>query len=172
MSLEQIWAGWRSEYVSSAGAADAEGSEVSGEGCVFCRLAAAGEPDQANGILWRGEHSLAVLNLYPYTNGHVLLLPLRHAERLGDLEAGESAELWTAVLASVEAIECAYKPDGVNLGANLGRAAGAGIPAHVHLHALPRWSGDTNFMTTVAGARVMPEPLSESWQRLHTVWPA
>ena len=111
------------------------------------------------------------MNAYPYASGHVLVLPLRHTGSLAELTAEESAELWSATQASVAAIEAAYEPDALNMGANLGRAAGAGLPSHVHLHVLPRWSGDTNFMTAVAGTRVMPETLQLSWKRLTDAWP-
>ncbi len=122
-------------------------------------------------MVWRGAWSFVVLNAYPYASGHVLVLPLRHVGALSDLTDQESAEVWSATQDSVAAIERAYDPDGLNLGANLGRAAGAGIPSHVHLHVLPRWSGDTNFMTTVAGTRVMPETLQVAWQKLTEAWP-
>jgi ATP adenylyltransferase len=98
-------------------------------------------------------------------------MPVRHVSDLADLTAEDSVLLWNAVRAAVTAISIAYKPDGINMGANLGRAAGAGIPRHVHMHVLPRWAGDTNFMTSVAGVRVMPESLPESWRRLNEAWP-
>ena len=98
-------------------------------------------------------------------------MPLRHAATLGGLTELEAAEVWAATRRAITAIEGAYTPDGLNMGANLGRAAGAGIPAHVHLHVLPRWSGDTNFMTTVGGTRVMPETLEAAWKKLHEAWP-
>ncbi len=139
--------------------------------CVFCRLAASGPPSEDNLVVWRGETTFVVLNAYPYASGHVLVLPLRHVASLTDLTAEESAALWAATQSAVEAIETAYEPDGLNMGANLGREAGAGLPSHVHLHVLPRWSGDTNFMTTVAETRVMPETLQLSWKRLTDAWP-
>ena len=138
--------------------------------CVFCRLAASGPPSEDNLVVWRGEATFVVLNAYPYASGHVLVLPLRHAGALADLTGAEATELWAATQAAVGAIEAAYEPDGINMGANLGRAAGAGLPSHVHLHVLPRWSGDTNFMTTVAETRVMPETLQLSWKRLTDAW--
>lgn len=169
MGLEQIWAGWRREYVTSV--VDAGLEHTGDETCVFCRILELGEPDADNGIVWRDELSFAVLNAYPYASGHLLVMPVRHVSELADLTADESAGLWRATLSSVAAINSAYGPDGINMGANLGRAAGAGIPRHVHLHVLPRWVGDTNFMTSVAGVRVMPESLPESWRRLHEAWP-
>lgn len=167
MSLEQLWAGWRQDYVSDATKAERAGGH---DGCVFCRLADSGPPSVDNGVVWRGAEAFAVLNAYPYASGHLLVLPLRHLSALGELDHGESSALWSASVAAVGALERAYHPDGVNMGANLGRAAGAGIPAHLHLHVLPRWSGDTNFMTSVAGVRVMPESLRDSWAKVHQAW--
>ena len=172
MSLEQLWAGWRRDYIVQATARERAGGVAQGEDdCVFCRLAASGPPSEDNLVVWRGERTFVVMNAYPYASGHVLVLPLRHTGALDDLTADESAELWAATQASVKAIEAAYEPDALNMGANLGRAAGAGLPSHVHLHVLPRWSGDTNFMTAVAGTRVMPETLQLSWKRLTDAWP-
>jgi len=111
------------------------------------------------------------MNAYPYASGHLLVMPARHIGELEALTAEESAELWHATRCAAAAIDAAYDPDGINMGANLGRAAGAGIPAHLHLHVVPRWSGDTNFMTSVAGVRVMPEPLPSGWRRLTDAWP-
>ena len=170
MSLEQLWAGWRLEYVQSASAAERLGAD-DGSGCVFCRIVASGPPSAENGIVWRDALRLAVLNLSPYASGHLLVMPVRHVAGLHELTPEESVSLWEATRTALAAIADAYDPDGLNMGGNLGRAAGAGIPGHVHLHALPRWSGDTNFMTTVAGVRVMPESLTESWRRLHGAWP-
>jgi len=113
-----------------------------------------------------------VLNAYPYTSGHLMVLPNRHVGDLEALEPGEAAELWDGVRRAVVAIKAAYRPGGINVGANLGRPAGAGIPGHLHFHALPRWDGDTNFMTTVAEVRVLPEPLDETWAKLREAWPA
>jgi ATP adenylyltransferase len=172
MSLDNLWAGWRSEYIVEATARErAGGLEHEAPQCVFCRLAASGPPSEDNLVVWRGAETFVVMNAYPYTSGHVLVMPLRHTDSLVGLSDTESAELWSATRAAVASIESAYEPDGVNMGANLGRAAGAGLPSHVHLHALPRWSGDTNFMTSVAHTRVMPETLQLSWKRLSDAWP-
>ena len=119
-----------------------------------------------------GTTTYAVLNAYPYASGHLMVVPIRHVGSLGGLTDEEGAELWSALRRSVAALEAALGPEGINLGANLGRAAGAGIPRHLHLHAVPRWLGDTNFMTAVAGTRVLPETLAVTWQRLHEAWPA
>ncbi len=173
MSLERLWAGWRSTYVSSASVA---GRDVAGQiQCVFCAIAERLESGSASEeelyVVWTGETCMVVLNLYPYASGHLLVMPRRHAGSLQDLSPAESTELWKASLDALSALERSYGPDGLNLGANLGRAAGAGLPDHVHLHALPRWVGDTNFMTAVAEVRVMPETLPESWKRLRAAWP-
>jgi ATP adenylyltransferase len=169
VTLEQLWAGWRHEYVARAGAAEKAGTD---DACVFCRIVDSGPPSADNGVVWRGPLTLAVLNAYPYASGHLLVIPLRHVSTLEDMSPEESADLWETTRRAAAALAAAYDPDGLNVGANLGRAAGAGIPRHLHLHVLPRWSGDTNFMTTVAGVRVMPESLPESWRQLHAAWPS
>jgi diadenosine tetraphosphate (Ap4A) HIT family hydrolase len=168
VSFENLWAGWRLAYVSAATQAERRGDD--GE-CVFCAIAASGPPSPENLVVWRGDLAFAVLNAYPYASGHLLVMPMRHVADLDDLSAEERSALWATTEAAIGAITVAYRPDGINMGANLGRAAGAGIPGHLHIHVVPRWSGDTNFMTTVAGVRVMPESLADSWARLHAVWP-
>jgi diadenosine tetraphosphate (Ap4A) HIT family hydrolase len=141
------------------------------EGCVFCAMWTSDEPDQSTYVLWRGSRVFAVLNAYPYASGHLMVMPGRHVGALEDLTDEERSELWRGVEDAVAAVKAAYRPDGLNLGANLGRAAGAGFPRHLHLHVVPRWSGDTNFMTSVAEARVLPEALPVSWTRLREAWP-
>jgi ATP adenylyltransferase len=165
MPLQRLWAGWRADYVGSAG------QEVdAGDGCVFCRLVAAAD-DAAALVLERGERTITVMNLYPYGSGHLMTAPVRHVGSIEDLDVDEARALTDAQIRAVRAIRAAYAPDGVNLGANLGRAAGAGIPGHLHVHVLPRWSGDTNFMTTVAEARVLPESLRTGYDKLRAAWP-
>ena len=115
---------------------------------------------------------LALLNAYPYTSGHLMVMPTRHVGELEALTAEESGAMWAGLSAAVRAIKASYRPDGLNVGANLGRAAGAGVPGHFHIHVLPRWNGDTSFMTTVADARVLPETLSFSASKLRAAWPA
>ncbi len=172
MSLDHLWAGWRREYIVEATARERAGELVDDEaGCVFCRLASSGPPSEDNLVVWRGELTFVVMNAYPYASGHVLVLPLRHVASLDECTDDESSELWSATRRAVAALGAAYEPDGLNMGANLGRAAGAGIPGHVHLHVLPRWSGDTNFMTSVAETRVLPETLPLSWKRVTDAWP-
>jgi len=178
VSLDRLWAGWRTAYVSGPGADPHDRGSTSPERsaddpgqCVFCRIAASGPPSVANGVLWCGRSVLVVLNAFPYASGHLMAVPVRHVGSLGDLADDEAAELWSAARAGVAALEAAYAPEGINLGANLGEAAGAGIPRHLHLHAVPRWRGDTNFMTAVADTRVLPETLASSWERLTAAWP-
>ena len=166
MTLERLWAGWRTEYVSATGA---EGP--ADDGCVFCRILDSGEPDEATHVVRRTDRAVAILNAFPYTSGHLMVMPVRHVGEIEDLDADEGAAVWSLVGESVRALKAAYGPDGLNVGANLGRAAGAGVPGHLHLHVLPRWSGDTNFMTSVAEARVMPETLEASAAKLRAAWP-
>ena len=181
MTLDHLWAVWRGEYVAGTGTDSRpdhedgprrEDAPGSGGPCVFCRIADSGPPSEENGVLWRGARTFAVLNAYPYASGHLMVLPMRHVGSLGEVTDDEGSELWSALRQGVAALETAYHPEGVNLGANLGQAAGAGIPRHLHLHAVPRWLGDTNFMTSVAGTRVLPESLPVTWQRLTAAWPA
>jgi ATP adenylyltransferase len=177
MTFDHLWAGWRSEYVASvpnASGTNDGGLEVGDRDdpteCVFCRILADPAGDREKGVVAGTNLSVALLNAYPYASGHLLVMPRRHLHGLGDLTAEESGDLWSVALEGAEAIGRAYSPDGLNLGANLGRAAGAGIPRHLHLHLVPRWTGDTNFMTAVAAVRVLPEPLPRSWEKLHDAW--
>ena len=169
MALERLWAGWRSDYLSAV--TDAPPDPPGGEGCVFCRILASGEADEDTYVLWRGRTSFAVLNAFPYASGHLLVMPSRHVADLEALEGDEGAELWEAVRTGVLAVKGAYRPDGVNVGANLGRAAGAGVPGHLHLHVVPRWAADSNFVTSIAEARVLPEALGTTYERLRAGWP-
>jgi ATP adenylyltransferase len=166
-SLDRLWAGWRTAYVERA----AGGRED--DACVLCALLSGGLPDQEGHVLWRHPAGLAaaILNAYPYTSGHLMVMPARHVGELEELDPGEAQAVWIGVNEAVRAVKAAYHPDGLNLGANLGRSAGAGIPGHFHLHVLPRWQGDTNFMTSVADTRVLPEALSASAARLRAAWP-
>jgi diadenosine tetraphosphate (Ap4A) HIT family hydrolase len=166
-SMDRLWAGWRSGYVAAAG-----NGALAGEGSVFTRILATGLPDEETRVVWRGELVFAILNAYPYTSGHVLVMPYREAADLEDLTPAESDALWAGTRAAVAAVKAAYRPQGVNVGINLGEAAGAGIPAHLHVHVLPRWQADSNFMTSVAEVRVLPEPLGDTWAKLRAAWPA
>ncbi len=167
--LGRLWAGWRADYVRSVSAADTDANESSSP---FEAIGRGELPDDETFVVWRGEHTFAVLNAYPYTTGHLLVVPYVAAAAPDDLNDATWAELWQAVRLAVRALQTAYNPDGVNVGLNLGRAAGAGVVGHIHIHCLPRWAGDTNFMTTVGGTRVLPETLGDTWRKLRDAWPA
>ena len=169
MSLDHLWAGWRSEYIARAAAGATD--RPAGQECVMCRLVSAPVDDPEAHVVWRGPGVTAALNAYPYTSGHLMVMPERHVGDLEALTADEAGGLWSAVTAAVVAVKAAYTPDGVNAGLNLGRAAGAGVPGHLHVHVLPRWAADTNFMTSVAEARVLQEALGVSWQKLRASLP-
>lgn len=156
--MDVLWAGWRSAYMS-----EVQGG-VEAEDCLFCELPSGRDEDRY--IVERGEKAYSVLNLYPYTSGHLLITPYRHVSSPGDLDAGEQDELWRLLARMQAAIEAVLDPHGYNLGVNQGRAGGAGVPGHFHLHVVPRWSGDANFMTATANARILPEPLEDTWARL------
>ena len=131
-----------------------------------------GLDDSETFIVHRGETCFVLLNAYPYTSGHMMVLPRRAVATLDGLDAAEHEELWATVRDAVAAVESAFSPGGVNVGLNLGPAAGAGVPGHLPVHVVPRWSGDTNFTTTTADLRVLPEALGDSWRRLREAWPA
>ena len=167
--LEHLWAGWRQAYIK--GETSPQSLVESPEGLsIFSAIEQSGLPDEETLIIYRGETCFALLNVYPYTTGHTMIIPLREVEALTDLTTQEYEELWQLVKKTVQSLEVAYNPDGINVGLNQGKAAGAGIPEHLHVHCLPRWSGDTNFSTTVAGARVLPESLTDTWTRLREAW--
>ena len=170
--LDRLWAGWRSEFI--AGSVEADRRDGPGRSCVFCDILASGLSDEETHIVWRHPSGLvvAMLNAYPYTSGHLMAMPTRHVADMEDLSEDESTDLWATMAASVRALKQAYQPEGLNVGANLGRAAGAGVPGHFHMHVLGRWAGDTTFMTAVANARVLPEPLSDSAAKVRAAWPA
>ena len=160
MPLERFSAAWREAYVEGVSSDAARAG-----GCVFCRLAheAVGE---ATGVLARGTHGYVVLNAFPYGSGHVLVLPLRHVAGLVDLRDEEYLEFSLTIRRTARALDGAYGAEGMNVGMNLGVAAGAGIPKHLHAHVLPRWNGDTNFMTTIGEVRVLPESLVSTWNKV------
>lgn len=166
MALERFAAAWREAYVTQATEDERRGA---GEGCVFCRLASL-DPGADTGVVARDELTYTCLNAYPYGSGHLLVLPRAHHSGLADLSDELADALFAAVRRAAGALERAYGPDGLNVGFNLGRAAGAGIPAHLHAHVLPRWSGDTNFMTSIAETRVLPESLASTWAKVSAVY--
>jgi len=171
--VEHLWSGWRSAYVAGD-AVDARSSFDSGAGTssVFTQLLQSGLTDEETHIVHRGPTCFAIMNAFPYTNGHLMVLPYREVPDLLDLDAAETAELWSTVTLAVEAVRHAFRPDGVNVGLNLGRASGGSVPTHVHVHVVPRWMGDTNFMTSVANTQTIPESLPVSARKVREAWPA
>ncbi|MDX6643914.1 MAG: adenylyltransferase [Solirubrobacteraceae bacterium] len=155
MSEERLWAPWRLEYIK--GPKDEE--------CIFCTGPAA-EDDPAKYIVQRGEHCFAILNAFPYNNGHLMISPYRHVPSIEQLDPPTLTELMTMAQASMGALRQAYAPEGFNLGINQGRIAGAGMEHHVHLHVVPRWNGDTNFMPVIGDTRVLPQSLDDSYRDL------
>ncbi len=173
---EQLWAPWRLAYVS--GAADEEARQApkrpaaeldwlpgADESCFLCR-AVADSDDRGNLLVERAEHSLVVLNRFPYNNGHLLVAPRLHKGRPDELDQGESLELQQLITTYIARIERLMKAEGFNVGLNLGRVAGAGLPGHLHWHIVPRWQGDTNFMPALADLRVIPQALDALWEML------
>jgi ATP adenylyltransferase len=166
MSLDRLWAGWRTEYIE-----DVANQETRGEqgDCIMCRLSVLEERDEQ--VIVRDQWSYAVLNAYPYCSGHLMVVPIRHVGELDELTDAELASLTAMMRDATTAVRDAYSADGINVGMNLGRAAGAGVPGHLHVHVVPRWFGDTNFMTAVAHTRVLPESLATTWKKLRAAWP-
>ena len=158
--MRQLCAPWRLEYVQAA-------DDV--EGCIFCRAAESADDDGL--FVHRGERAFVLLNRYPYASGHLMIAPLRHEGDFAELSAEEAVEIHHLAGAALGALAESMRPQGYNLGWNLGRIAGAGILDHVHLHVVPRWAGDTNFMPVLADAKVLPEALAETRAKLAAAWP-
>lgn len=165
--MQRLWAGWRREYVTGL----TEPAQRS-EGKTLFEQVLACDDDLAAGVIYRGELASVILNAYPYGSGHVMAIPNRGVGRLAELTKEERSELWDTVDKAVLIVETEYEPHGINVGLNQGRAAGAGIPEHLHVHILPRWSSDTNFMTSIAETRVLSEDLLTSCKRLRKAWTA
>ncbi len=157
--MEFLWSPWRYQYIQA---------NPQQKGCVFCQLAKdrGPEADEANYIVHRGQHNFVVLNLYPYTSGHVLIVPYAHIALISEADKSITDEMMDLAKQMQRVIGIEYRPSGYNLGMNLGRAAGAGVAGHFHLHLVPRWVGDTNFMTTLGEVRVLPEALADTYRRL------
>jgi ATP adenylyltransferase len=154
----RIWAPWRLAYVKDA-------SKDIEEECIFCSKPGA-DDDEANLIVHRGEHCFVLLNLFPYTNGHLMVAPYEHIARIQDLDAPTVAEMMALAQRAMTRLEEVYEPHGYNVGFNQGRVAGAGFEHHIHLHVVPRWGGDTNFMPVIADTKVMPQTLEQSYEAL------
>jgi ATP adenylyltransferase len=162
VALDRLSAAWREQYVQDATASERIGSEVE---CVFCDLLPDGV-SESSGIIMVTPFSFSIVNAFPYGSGHVLVLPRRHIQSLEELSEEEAVDYFALLRRTVVLLKETYGPDGLNVGFNLGRAAGAGIPQHLHGHIVPRWNGDTNFMTTLGETRVLPESLASSWSKI------
>jgi ATP adenylyltransferase len=161
--MRRLFSPWRKAYITRDKAAE------KAKGCVFCRALESGDGPQ-NLILFRGQRSFVIVNRFPYTSGHLMVLPFDHVAKLDQVDQQTRAEMMELVMTVTQVLSRVYKPEGFNVGANLGAAAGAGIEEHLHLHVLPRWVGDTNFISTVGETRVLPEALEETWQRVKDAW--
>ena len=165
--MDRLWAPWRSAYINGVSKPKEEGKKM----CVFCE-ALQSEDDKAHYVVARSQYTFVIMNLYPYNNGHMLIIPNRHVSKPEMLNADELHELMDNVTKACAVLEKVYHPHGINVGANIGGAAGAGIADHMHFHVLPRWNADANFMTTIGDSRVIPESLEESWKKIRDAWNA
>lgn len=181
--MDILWTPWRFAYVTSADGAPRPGIPArlnafpGDKGCVFCNLIASvdyaiehgmsrDEAEAAGGLVLRGKTCFLCLNAFPYTSGHVMVMPYAHLDRIAKMSVESAHEMMDLAQQTERALEKLYRPHGFNFGLNLGQAAGAGVAGHLHMHAMPRWIGDTNFMTTVGETRVLPEDLETTWKRL------
>ena len=158
--MQHLWTPWRMKYIQE---------KIDEKECVFCQAHTACE-DESNFIVHRGENVFVMLNLYPYTTGHLLILPYLHESTLEALNRETQVEIMELVTKSLEILRSEYQPGGFNVGVNLGEAAGAGIPEHVHWHVVPRWPSDTNFLSSVGETRIIPEDLTSTYDRVFKAW--
>ena len=157
--MKHLWSPWRMSYIESH----------KQDGCVFCQ-ALEQEDGPENLIVTRGKTSFVILNRYPYTSGHIMVLPYVHAPTLDELKAETRAEMIELVSKGTQVLQSIYKPEGFNVGINIGEAAGAGIEEHIHMHIVPRWMGDTNFMSAVGETRMLPEDIKDTYNRVKAAW--
>jgi len=166
--LENLWAGWRKEYLSlnNSGNHSDDSEKTLFEGIDQSQL-----PDEETFVIEKRKLTMVLLNVYPYTSGHLLVVPRRPVETLAGLSSEEHDSLWKMVTDATTTLQKVFSPEGINVGLNQGEAAGAGVPDHLHVHVVPRWSGDTNFTTVTANTRVIPEALIDTWTRISETWP-
>jgi len=157
--MDYLWTPWRYAYITAAGK-----DEGRPDGCIFCELPKL--PDEQAKIVYRGKVCYVILNSFPYTSGHVMIVPFAHLDQLQKLPESAAQEMMALSQKMESVLRRVYTPDGINLGMNIGRAAGAGVTGHIHMHVLPRWVGDTNFMTVAGESRVLPEALEETYARI------
>ncbi len=164
--MDYLWSPWRAKHIEKMTAKEKDASDQ--EKSLFERLEASGD-DEANLILWRGKQVFVIMNLYPYNNGHLMIIPYRRVADFDDLAADEQFEVAQTMASCIRWLREALSPEGFNIGMNLGAAAGAGVPDHLHVHVVPRWAGDTNFMPTIAETKVLPEDLYTTYRRIRKV---
>jgi len=158
--MKHLWSPWRKAYVQN---------HKKEEGCIFCNRV--GQADSSeNLIVFRGDRAFVILNRFPYNNGHLMIAPYAHQPSLELLDAEARAEMMELAARAIEVLRALYRPEGFNLGVNIGEVAGAGVAGHVHLHVVPRWAGDTNFMSALGETRVLPEALEETWEKVRQGW--
>ena len=163
--LERIWNGWRADYVVHG-----QGAQKKSDQSVFTQILNSDLSDEQCYIVHRGEKVFAIMNAFPYTSGHLLVVPYREVAELEDLTQDETSELWATVTDAVKVLKSVYKPEAMNVGINLGAAAGGSIAQHLHVHIVGRWGGDTNFMVTTANTKILPEALDVSADRIRKAW--
>ncbi len=164
--MDSIFAPWRKQYVCSASDKPTQNERT----CIFCDFPAIND-DEKHLIVYRGEFNFVILNAFPYNSGHLMVVPFRHVSDFTELSLEETSEMTAIALKAISALKILMNPDGFNMGMNLGKAAGAGIEQHLHLHIVPRWEGDTNFMPIVGEVKVISEALLSTWSRLKEIWP-
>jgi ATP adenylyltransferase len=163
--VDRLWTPWRYQYIKGA-TGEKSGDNDSTSSCIFCTLQQDSDSDENNFIIHRARYNFIVLNLYPYISGHLLIVPYEHTSELDSVSKEATDELMDLAKRAQSVLREIYQPHGFNLGMNLGRVAGAGVAGHIHLHVMPRWTGDANFMTTVGEARVLPEDLHTTYDKL------
>jgi len=164
--MDRVFAPWRMEYILS----NSDNNEKKGTGCIFCDFPGENE-DEKRLILHRGKYCFVILNAFPYNPGHLMVVPYRHTNDLPGLAPEELGEMMATVQTAVTVLKKVMDPQGFNIGMNLGKVAGAGIDQHLHIHIVPRWNGDTNFMPVLGGVRVVSEALNNTWKRVKEAWP-
>lgn len=172
--MEHLWSPWRMAYLRASPAPQRLHGTATGllkmPACIFCDFPAENN-DAENLLVWRGAHAFVMLNRYPYNNGHLMVIPYAHQPTLERLDAPTLTDIMLLTNAALAALRQVYNPNAFNLGMNIGTAAGAGIAEHVHMHVVPRWAGDTNFMSVTSGTRVIPEDLRVTWEQVRAAWP-
>ena len=160
--MDYLWTPWRYQYITNAAGQPGQ--------CIFCAAGSMTGDDRQALVVYRGAHSFVILNRFPYTSGHVMVVPYAHIATPEDLPEDTLSEMMLLARDAVKHLRALYRPDGLNLGMNIGQSAGAGIAGHIHMHVLPRWTGDTNFMTVTGETRVLPEALEATWEKLSTAF--